>query len=306
MPVSFDDTLVIGVASSALFDLTDSDAYFREHGELAYRQYQEERVDDRLAPGVAFPFVKRLLGLNGVLGRNVVEVVILSKNDPSTGIRVGHSIAKHGLAITRSVYTRGQAPYAYMSAFGMALFLSADADDVAAAISAGHPAGQVLPSASDDDGGDELRVAFDFDGVLAGDSAERVYRSSGVLADYQQHEAAHTFEPLEPGPLRALLIDLARIQKVELDRQAADPTYQPRLRISLVTARNAPADERAVRTLESWGVVVDDAFFLGGFSKAPVLQELRPHIFFDDQRVHLDDAAAHVASVHVPYGVANE
>ena len=84
-----------------------------------------------------------------------------------------------------------------------------------------------------------------------------------------------------------------------------DPDYEPRLRISLVTARSAPAHERAVNSLHAWGLKVDDAFFLGGLPKAPVLEVLNPHMFFDDQRGNLD-RTLRTPSVHVPFGVANE
>lgn len=82
------DRLVVGVASSALFDLTDSDAYFREHGELAYREYQDEHLAEPLPPGVAFPFIQRLLHLNDLRPDDpFVEVIVLSRNDPDTGLR---------------------------------------------------------------------------------------------------------------------------------------------------------------------------------------------------------------------------
>lgn len=302
MTYELTDRLVVGVASSALFDLAESDAYFREHGEIAYRQYQDDHLDVPLRPGVAFPFVQRLLALND-LGP-LVEVIVLSKNDPNTGLRVMRSIEAHRLDIARAVFTQGQAPYAYLPAFAMSLFLSGNRHDVDEAIAAGHPAGHVLPSAAVYDETDRsLRVAFDFDGVLASDESERVYRSAGDLAPYQEHELSHRFEALAKGPLQPLLLGLNKIQAVEVDRRRTDPTYEPRLRIALVTARSAPAHERAVRSLRVWGVEVNDAFFLGGIEKARVLRVLRPHIFFDDQTTHFADF---VAGVHIPYGVANE
>ncbi len=83
------DRVVIGIASSALFDLADCDAVFREQGEDAYRRYQEAHVDDVLDKGVAFPFVRRLLSLNDLAEPldPLVEVIILSRNDPDTGLR---------------------------------------------------------------------------------------------------------------------------------------------------------------------------------------------------------------------------
>jgi len=301
-----DTCLVVGVSSSALFDLTESDAYFREHGEDAYRDYQDERLDAPLRQGVAFPFIAGLLRLNDLDAEAaVVEVIVLSKNDASTGLRVMRSIQHYGLPITRAVFTQGQAPYGYIQALGMSLFLSGDPDDVANALAAGFPAGHVLPSTAAYDATDpKLRIAFDFDGVLADDESERTYKTKG-LARYQKAEAGRRDQALAPGPLQRFLADLNRIQDLEAARVAHDPSYTPRVRIALVTARNAPAHERAVNSLREWGVRVNDAFFLGGVDKARVLRVFKPHLFFDDQRVHLDEALAEVAGVHIPYGLAN-
>ncbi len=307
MAYELTDRLVVGVASSALFDLTESDTYFREHGESAYRAFQDEHIDDALPPGVAFPFIRRLLQLNDLRPNDpLVEVIVLSRNDPNTGLRVMRSVEKYNLPITRAAFTQGQAPYQYIGVLEMSLFLSANRPDVDAATSAGFPAGHVLPSqAAFDESDGSLVVAFDFDGVLADDEAERLYRDSGELVPYQQHESVHKLEALGKGPLQPLLADLNKIQGLEAEKRREDSTYTPRLRIALITARNAPAHERAIHSLRSWGVNVNDAFFLGGISKARVLAVMRPHIFFDDQTSHLDGAAQHSAGVHIPYGVAN-
>ncbi|WP_425465830.1 5'-nucleotidase [Nocardioides rubriscoriae] len=306
-PYDLKNRLVIGVASSALFDLTDSDAYFLETNEEAYRVYQMDRVDDPLHQGAAFPFVQRLLGLNDLRPENPpVEVIILSKNDPVTGLRVMNSVRHHDLPITRAVFSRGRQTHQYMPALGMSLFLSESAKDVQAAIEAGHPAGRVLSRAAADDPQDpELRVAFDFDGVLGDDSAETVYKTAGGLGPYKEHELANRDVPIPEGPLKNLLADLNLIQDLETARTKQDPSYEPRLRIALVTARDAPAHERAVTSLRDWGVTVDEAFFLGGVEKLAVLSVLKPHIFFDDQTIHLDGAENLYAGVHVPYGIAN-
>lgn len=307
MAYELSDRLVVGVASSALFDLTESDAYFREHGELAYREYQDEHIADTLGKGVAFPFIQRLLQLNDLRqGNPLVEVIVLSRNDADTGLRVMRSIAEHKLDMTRAIFTQGLAPYAYIEALEMSLFLSGNRSDVDAAIKAGFPAGHVLPSTAEyDDADGSLRIAFDFDGVLADDSSERIYKADG-LEEYRQHESKFREDPIAPGLLQPLLADLNRIQQLEDSRRLADPSYEPRLRIALVTARDAPAHERAVHSLRNWGVRVNDAFFLGGIEKARILQVLRPHIFFDDQDLHLTGAAEFIAGVHIPYGVANE
>lgn len=305
MSYDLNDRLVIGIASSALFDLAESDAVFRQEGEASYRRFQEEHLDDPLAAGVAFPFIRRLLSLNDLAppGDPLVEVLVLSRNDPDTGLRVMRSIAHHGLGVTRSIFTEGKAPYIYMPALNMSLFLSANGDDVRRAIALGLPAGQVLDSEYTDDGTDQVRVGFDFDGVLASDESEQFFQERG-LAEYQQHEAAHANTPISPGPLQPLLQNINRIQQWEERRAREDPSYSRRLHVSLITARAAPAHERAVVSLKAWGVRVNDAFFLGGIDKGPILEVLRPHMYFDDQRRHLSSRV--VPSVHVPFGKINE
>ena len=295
------DHLVVGIASSALFDLTDSDRVFREEGEQAYRRFQEDNRDRPLEPGVAFPFARRLLSLNDI---SPVDVIVLSRNDPDTGLRVMRSIAHHRLPISRAIFTQGRAPYRFMPALNMCLFLSADETDVRQAVEMGLPAGRVLDSTFvDDEQDDELRIAFDFDGVLASDESERVMQREG-LDSFQSHEVANAVTPLEPGPLKNFLAAVNRIQRREEEHRLANPDYRNRVRVSIVTARGAPAHERAVLSLKRWGVMVNDAFFLGGIGKAAVLDVLKPHIFFDDQPLNL--TSREVPGVHVPFGVINE
>ncbi|MGW7319712.1 5'-nucleotidase [Streptomyces sp. NPDC054865] len=299
--------LVVGIASSALFDLTDCDTVFREQGEDAYRAYQEAHVKDVLAKGVAFPFVRRLLSLNDLAdpSDSLVEVIILSRNDPDTGLRVMRSIEAHGLPISRAVFRQGRASHRFMPALNMSLFLSANGADVRDAVADGMPAGHVLETARVDDEADpELRIAFDFDGVLADDASERIFQNSGIDA-FRAHEVRNATTPHDPGPLSGFLAGINRIQRREEDERRKNPGYQPRLRVSLVTARDAPAHERAVRSLKQWGLRVNDAFFLGGVDKAPVIGALDPHIFFDDQVSHLNGTAPATPSVHIPFGVVN-
>jgi 5'-nucleotidase len=307
MPYDLAKRLVVGIASSALFELAESDAVFRHEGEDSYRQYQEKHLDDPLAPGVAFPFIQRLLSLNDLAAAEgpLVEVIIMSRNDPDTGLRVMRSIQHHGLGITRAIFTQGQSPYIYMNALNMSLFLSANESDVRKAVTLGHPAGQVLESAYTDDGTNQLRIAFDFDGVLADDESERIFQEHG-LTDFQSHEAASAVTPVNPGPLHEFLRNVNNIQKREEKRAREDGNYLRRVRVSIVTARNAPAHERAVASLKAWGVKVNDAFFLGGIDKGAIMHVLKPHIFFDDQKTHLLSTAKAVPSVHVPFGSANE
>lgn len=305
MPYELEDKLVIGIASSALFDLSESDRIFREQGEEAYRQYQQDHLYDTLEPGVAFPFIQRLLSLNDLSTREnpLVEVIVLSHNSPDTGLRVLQSTKTHELGITRAVFTQGKAPFEYMRAFNMSLFLSANKQDVIQASQEGFPAGQVIGRKNPHEAADEetstLNVAFDFDKVIAGPSADDRCEEHGLEA-YQATERELAKTPLETGPLAPLLRRLNEIQDKEDQKIISDPAYERRLRVSIVTARNAPADERVINSLRGWELRANDLFFLGGIPKAKVLQVLKPHIFFDDKIDNLEESADTVPCVYIP------
>lgn len=307
MAFDLSSRLVIGLASSALFDLTASDQVFRQAGEQVYRDYQRDNQDQPLARGVAFPFIRRLLSLNQLNPENPpVEVILLSRNDPDTGLRVMNSIQHYDLPITRAVFMQGKSPHLYIPAFDIELFLSANANDVKRAVAEGYPAGQILKGEIEDDSSDlQLRIAFDFDGVLADDEAETVYKTTQSLGDFHEHETSREDIPHTPGPLKPFLKRIADIQAMEAQKKLQEPSYEPILRVSIVTARNAPAHKRVINTMRHWGIDVNEAFFMGGVEKAKVLDIMRPHIFFDDQKLHLEPASARLPSVHIPFGIAN-
>jgi 5'-nucleotidase len=306
MPYSLENKLVVAVASSALFDLAESDRVFQMKGVEAYRDYQLANEDVVLNPGVAFPLIRRLQHLNEGIAEPLVEVILLSRNDPNTGLRVMNSIDHHKLGITRAVFVRGGNPFRYMASFNASLFLSASPDDVRRAVEQGLPAGRVFPTAFVDREDDmELRIAFDFDGVVADDSAERVFDKDGLEA-FHASELQHATEALKAGPLANFFSEIARLQRAERERQGNDQSYEPRLRTAIVTARNAPAHKRVVTTLREWGIEVDEVFFLGGIEKSKVLQEFKPHIFFDDQLLHIEGVAGATPSAHVPFGIKNQ
>jgi 5'-nucleotidase len=307
MPFQIENKLVIGVASSALFDLSGSHQVYLESGPDEYRRYQEEHLDEVLPRGVAFPFIRRFLNINKCFPRQApVEVVLFSRNSPETGLRVMRSIQAYGLDISRAAFTTGKSPYSYLPAFNASLFLSANEEDVKNAIAVNYPAGLVLPSQIADDEADaELRVAFDFDGVIADDESETVFKRDG-LDEFHAHETLHVARPHQPGPLADMFQKLAMMQRMEERAQRRDPGYRKIVRIAIITARSAPAHERVVTTLKSWGVSPDETFFLGGMEKARVLSVFKPHIFFDDQLTHLQAApGGTIPMVHVPFGIAN-
>ena len=312
MSVSLDGKLVVAISSRALFDFEEENLVFEHSDDRAYMALQLQRLDIPAKPGVAFSLVQKLLAFNAVGSKSLapsqtvdavhdhpVEVVILSRNDPVSGMRVFRSARHYGLAIERGSFTRGQSPWRYLRPLHANLFLSAHLSDVRAALDAGVPAAQVYPQSAhaSDAHPFEVRIAFDGDAVLFSDEAERVYQTQGLQA-FQQHESDHANLPLPGGPFKPLLTALQRLQN------AGTPAM--RIRTALVTARSAPAHERAIRTLMNWNIEVDEAMFLGGLPKAEFLREFEPDFFFDDQTGHIELAAQHVPSGHVASGVRND
>jgi 5'-nucleotidase len=297
LPYSVEGKLVVAISSRALFDFEEENRVFEKDGEPAYIALQYARLDVPAREGVAFPLVKKLLAFN-TPGQSRVEVVVLSKNDPVSGLRVFRSAKQAGLTIERGVFTRGRSPYRYLDALKANLFLSANEADVMAALDAKVPAARVYPESTQAASrhADEMRIAFDGDAVLFSDEAERVYQRDGLDA-FTKHEAARALQPLPPGPFKPLLEALHRLQ--------SEKNSPVKIRTALVTARSAPAHERAVRTLMEWNIAVDEAMFLGGLAKGEFLRSFEPDFYFDDQRGHIDSARAFVAAGHVPFGVAN-
>ena len=294
--------LVVALSSRALFDFEAENQVFEAGDDLAYMQLQLQRLDQPAPPGVAFSLVKKLLAFNqgaatGAAPR--VEVVMLSRNDPASGLRVFRSCQHYGLAVERGVFTRGAPPWRYLQPLGAQLFLSVHEADVRAALDAGVPAARVAPHSPQASSAHphELRIAFDGDAVLFSDEAERVYQQDGLQA-FQAHEVARAGTPLAAGPMQPLLLALRRLQ-------AASQASGMRLRTALVTARSAPAHERAIRTLMDWQIEVDEAMFLGGLPKGGFLREFEPDFFFDDHPRHVASAAQHVPAGHVAHGALN-
>jgi 5'-nucleotidase len=296
---NFGNKLIIAISSRVLFDLSDSHAVYQGAGLEAYARYQIEREDELLAPGDAFPLVQKLLGINDKLGGAPrVEVILLSRNSADTGLRIFNSIEHHGLNITRAAFCSGASPYRYVSAFGCHLFLSTHAEDVRNALGNGIAAATLLPSAKTQSSPDEVRFAFDGDAVLFSDEAERVYKEQGLQAfALSEKEAAK--KPLSGGPFKSFLQALHSLQ-------AEFPPDTGPIRTALVTARSAPAHERVVRTLREWKIRIDESLFLGGLNKGEFLRAYGADVFFDDQQQHCESASPHVATGHVPHGVANE
>ena len=293
-----DGRLVVAISSRALFDMGDSHALFEREGLDAYIRYQIEHENEVLTPGVAFPLVKKLLGLNRLHGDvPPVEVILLSRNSGDTGLRIFNSIQHYGLDIVRAAFTSGAPTSDYIRPFGADVFLSANAEDVGRALKAGVASATILPSTAPTREAEQLRIAFDGDAVIFGDEGERVSKEEGLEA-FHKSEHEHADEPLTVGPFRGFLQAMHRLQ-------AAFPAEDSPIRTALVTARSAPAHKRVILTLRHWGVRIDEALFLGGRDKGAFLDAFGADIFFDDSPVNVESARRHVATGHVPHGVSN-
>lgn len=292
--------LTVAVTSRALFDLEESHALYETQGVEAYSSFQRTHEDDVLAPGMAFSVVRKLLALNEGAPADAprVEVILLSRNSADTGLRIFNSIQHHKLGITRATFTSGEPTWPYAKPFGADLFLSANPESVRRSLEHGIAAATILPAKALQQRSDQLRIAFDGDAVIFGDESERVSREQGVEA-FGRHERDRARELLSGGPFKGFLSALHDLQA------AFPPGKDSPIRTALVTARSAPAHERVIRTLREWGVRLDEALFLGGRHKGPFLEAFGADIFFDDSQHNIDSAKLHVATGHVPHGVAN-
>lgn len=297
--------MVIGVSARALFDLTKEHEIYEKEGVGAYCDYQIAHEQEPLAPGPGFGLIRSLLGLNTLGKGDLVEVIIMSHNSPDTSLRVFNTIRHYGLPITRAVLVSGASLAPYLEAFQTDLYLSACEEDVQGAIDSGIAAGIICTER----GGSfdtavvgqpgPIRIAFDGDAVLFTDESERIFKAKGLHA-FEENEERNAQNPLEAGPFAKFLCKLSDLQKL----LAGDGGECP-IRTALVTSRSAPAHERVIRTLRSWNVRVDEAFFLGGLEKKSVLAAFGAQIFFDDQSVHTQSAAEAVPAARVPYRKKN-
>ncbi len=309
MAFDLSDTLVVGISATALFDMSESDSVFQEKYKgdpqsavSEYRAYMLDRENDPLPDGTGMPLVKALLGLNKFQDSNdrrpLVEVVVMSRNSPETGVRVFNNIRDRGLAISRHAFTGGESVVDYLEAFYVDLFLTTNTEDAQRVIDGKACAAAVLKRPPENQTSlpeDQVRIAFDGDAVIFDDSSELVFKTKG-LEDFHSNEDIKQDEPMPDGPYAQLLRKLSHLQK----RLPASVEFSP-VRMAIITARNTPAEMRVIKTLRHWNVYVNEIFFLGGVEKSKVVKAFKAHIFFDDQDLHLDPAAKYTPSGRVPY-----
>jgi 5'-nucleotidase len=288
--------LRIGISTRALFDLEEEHRIFEDEGVKAYAAMQLNREDIILRKGAGFEVVERLLALNDPGTAPYVDVILLSQNSPDLSLRAFKSIDHYGLAVKTGSFTSGRSLSDFVPAWGIDLFLSNMDADVKEAVAGGAAAARlgVAPKDKVETPIGEVRVAFDGDAVVFGAESDIIYKEQGLDA-FLAHEIANASNPMARGPFGNFLHKLSALRRVFLDEGNVS-----KVRIALVTARNAPAHERVIRTLRAWGTPADEAHFVGGHPKSPILKAIGAHIFFDDQEKHVLGAAAVVAAGHVP------
>lgn len=315
MAVDFSDTLIVAISATALFNLEHAETalaqFIQKDEQTAFQhfaRYMQAHENDPLEKGTGYPLIEALLNLNHYQDPKeyhdespFVEVVVVSKSTPDLGIQVLNAIRTHKLGITRSAFISGADIAEYIKDFEVDLFLTTNKEDAQRVTDSKVCACAILdatPVNTIELDSRQLRIAFDGDAVLFDDSGELVFKQQGLQA-FHERENQMADLPIDKGPYADFLIKLSALQK-KLPYDTHDSTHNP-IRIALVTARNAPADMRAIKTLREWGVSVDLAFFLGGIEKTRVLKTFAPHIFFDDSIKHIDAAKSVVPSALVPY-----
>lgn len=287
------EKLIVGISSRSLFDLEMENKIFEEKGLAAYARHQIDNENRILEPGTAFSLVEALLRLNKKIGKDMVEVVIMSRNTPQTGLRIMNSVDFYNLRITRAAFLGGKPIAPILAAYGVNLYLSKNPSVVQDAADLGIATALLYkpPTAFNPDI-DEIRIAFDGDAVIFSEDSELLFKEKGLEA-FKETERKLAATPLPEGPFGRIFKILSHIKKLSPEH--------PLIRLALVTARDGPAHERVILTLRSWGVEVDEAYFLGGLPKDQIIKAFNAHIFFDDQDKYVGPASAHVPSGKVPY-----
>uniref|UniRef100_A0A4W4EKF9 5'-nucleotidase, cytosolic IAb n=1 Tax=Electrophorus electricus TaxID=8005 RepID=A0A4W4EKF9_ELEEL len=291
-----ENAITVAVSSRVLFNMDTEQQISQQKGMEAYLKYQMEHEVEPFVPGPAFPFVKALEAVNTQLrvlypgSEELFDVVLMTNNHATVGIRLINSINHHKLSVERFCMTGGNSPIGYLKAYHTNLYLSANSTKVIEALEEGIAAATIFrPEKAVEVSETQLRVAFDGDAVLFSDESERIFKTQVKNVTRCDALFNNKFKN------ESFLLSFLNNQRMECP-----------IRTYLVTARSAASSgTRALKTLRSWGLETDEALFLAGAPKGPMLAKIKPHIFFDDQMFHIEGAAElGTVAAHVPYGIA--
>ena len=301
MPYDISNKLKVAVTTRALFKLESENRLYEEKGRDEYEKYQISKENEILSKGAAFSLVKSLLYINTLEEtKDQVEVIIVTRNNATTGLRIFNSIEKYGLPITRGCFSGGSSLTPYLEALNVDLFLTANETDAQSAIDAGIPAAVLLTNNIPDydmNNDNKIRIAFDGDAVIFAEDSELIYKKQG-LESFKNNENLQADIPMNEGPFAKFLKTISKLQGLRRDDDL--------IRTALITARDAPSHKRVIRTLREWNVRIDEMFFLGGLPKEPFLKAFGAQIFFDDQKAYTQPASVVVPSGTVPYNSKSE
>ncbi|XP_078256251.1 cytosolic 5'-nucleotidase 1A-like [Rhinoraja longicauda] len=293
--------ITIAVSSRTLFNMAEERAIYETDGLESYVKFQQEHENEPLKKGLAFALMKALETVNSRLHElypgtdEMFDVVLMTNNHAQVGVRLINSINHYGLSIERFCLTGGTSPISYLKAYHTNLYLSSDPVKVAKALSEGIAAATLCHLDKDAQLSEQqLRVAFDGDSFVSQEPNEKSsknYMLADSLCDYEpkptpQMQQTGRGGATEPG--KGLLVGfLEAIGKIQKKFYAKNQRMDCPIRVYLIIKKGGSAvGLKALKTIRSWGLDVDEAFILSGLSATVLLNKICPHIYLDEQSLH--------------------
>uniref|UniRef100_UPI00398F86D7 cytosolic 5'-nucleotidase 1A-like n=1 Tax=Pristiophorus japonicus TaxID=55135 RepID=UPI00398F86D7 len=285
--------ITIAVSSRTLFNMSDERAIYESDGLESYVKYQQDHENEPLKKGLAFSLMKALETINFRLlelypgSDEIFDIVLMTNNHAQVGVRLINSINHYGLSIERFCMTGGTSPINYLKAYHTNLYLSSDPLKVAKALTEGIAAASLCHLDKDAQLSEQqLRVAFDGDSFVQQEDSEKstkTYMLSDLSYDHNSKSATQ-------GPLVGFLEALGKLQK---KFYAKNERLDCPIRVYLIIKKGgSAAGVKALKTIRTWGLDVDEAFILSDLSATILLDQIRPHIYFDELTLQPSSEAA--------------
>ncbi|MBU0800046.1 MAG: 5'-nucleotidase, partial [Alphaproteobacteria bacterium] len=321
--------ITIGISTSALFDMRESERIFQTRGVEKYQQHMIRNEAKPFAPGHAFALIETMRDINKQLGHDLFHVVLISKNDAWTGARAVKSCYHYDLPLNSGMFSNGGPTIDYLPAYNVDWFISTDKEDVEAAAKTGiaanvidsplyagqalsmalkaKPATPVKTAANENTNSalsgtfnKKLHLVWDLDRVVFGAEADQFFTDNG-LEKYLKHERENAHETISDGPF----LQIAKLAG-EITRNF--PRDHGPIISSAITARSGAAALRAMLNLRAKGVVFNGAAHFiadGGERKARVLEVMNREknntiLFLDDSAPTIGHTSKVVMSGLVP------